>query len=99
MTNDYPFKFDIPFHTIERAPYVKRYDIDISYLVYDTQVYNFLRTLLTKRQQQVVELRYFKGLTIEDIAELCGVTKSTISRTLKRARERMIRARRIKEIL
>lgn len=87
------------YHTTEKKPIIKNYDIDISYLIYDRHTYEFLRTILTPRQTQFVEMRYFKGLTIGEIAELCDVNKSTVSRTLKRARERMQRAQRIKMIL
>lgn len=87
------------FHTTETKPIIKNYDINLSYLIYDSHIYKFLGTILTPRQRQFLELRYFKGFTMDEIGDVCGVNKSTVSRTLKRARERIKRAQRIKEIL
>ena len=44
---------------------------------------------LTAKQRRYVLLYYSKGMTAEQIAKACGVNKSTVSRTLKRARERL----------
>jgi RNA polymerase sigma factor (TIGR02999 family) len=40
---------------------------------------------LDPRQARVVELRYFTGLTIEEIAEVVGVASKTVTRELKMA--------------
>lgn len=47
---------------------------------------------LTPRQQQVVALYYDEGWTMEEIARDLGVHRSTVCRTLHRARERLYRA-------
>ena len=44
---------------------------------------------LTPRQKQLVHLHFDQGLSVTEIARLEGVHKSTVSRTLKRARERL----------
>lgn len=40
---------------------------------------------LTSRQQQIIMLRFEKGLNQSEIAELLMVNKSTVSRTINRA--------------
>lgn len=45
---------------------------------------------LTPRQRQVVELYYYKQLTMTQIAEQLGVNPSTVSRHLKAARGRLM---------
>ena len=44
---------------------------------------------LTPRQQQVLELRYDQQMSITEIADHLGVNCSTVSRTLRRAQERL----------
>ena len=46
-------------------------------------------TSLTPRQQQMLELYYDKGLTMQQIADLLDIWPSTVSRTLQRARRRL----------
>lgn len=46
---------------------------------------------LTPRQRQVLELYYDQRKSIPQIAEELGVNRSTVSRTLRRARERLYR--------
>ena len=46
---------------------------------------------LTERQRQVLELYYDRGLTMGQIAVRLHLNRSTISRTLRRARERLYR--------
>lgn len=41
---------------------------------------------LDPRQARIVELRYFGGLTIEEIAEVVGVSTKTVTRELKMAK-------------
>ena len=40
---------------------------------------------VSPRQAQVIELRYFGGLTVEEVGELVGVSSATISREQKTA--------------
>lgn len=51
-----------------------------------------LKENLTKTQKYYIILYYRDHKTVSEIAQLCGVNKSTVSRTLKRARERLCRA-------
>lgn len=44
---------------------------------------------LTPRQQEVLELYYDANLNISEIARQLQVNRSTVSRTLRRARERL----------
>ena len=46
---------------------------------------------LTPRQKQVLELYYDQGHTIPQIAEALGLNRSTVSRTLRRAKDRLYR--------
>ena len=46
---------------------------------------------LTPRQRQMLELYYDQGMTIPQIAGELGLNRSTVSRTLRRARERLYR--------
>ena len=46
---------------------------------------------LTKRQRAMVALYYDQGMTMPQIAERLGVSRSTVSRTLRRARDRLYR--------
>lgn len=44
---------------------------------------------LTQRQRQCLELYYFQDLTQEETGRRLGVTAATVSRHIKRARERL----------
>ena len=50
-----------------------------------------LRQDITQRQREYMMLYYGKGMSMEAIAKQCGVNKSTVSRTLKRGRQRLYR--------
>lgn len=52
-------------------------------------LYRAIKTQLTHRQSQIVMLRYFEGLNITEIAEELHINKSTVSRTLNRALDRL----------
>lgn len=45
---------------------------------------------LTPRQAQVLEMHYDRQLTVTQIARELGLSPSTVSRTLKRGRERIL---------
>lgn len=47
--------------------------------------------VLTPVQQETVLLYYFQGMTMPQIAQLQGCNKSNVSRTLKRARNNLMR--------
>ena len=42
---------------------------------------------LSERQKQFIVLYYYENKTMAEIADICGVNVSTVSRTLKRARK------------
>ena len=50
-----------------------------------------LRQDITQRQREYMMLYYGRGMSMEAIAKECGVNKSTVSRTLKRGRQRLYR--------
>lgn len=56
---------------------------------YTTFVKNAMETVLTKKQKQMLELYYLKGLTMTQIAQLQGINKSTVSKTIKKAKTKI----------
>ena len=50
-----------------------------------------LRQDITQRQREYMILYYGQNMSMEAIARRCGVNKSTVSRTLKRGRQRLYR--------
>lgn len=50
-----------------------------------------LRQDVTPKQREYLLLYYGEGLNLREISELVGVNKSTVSRTMKRGRERLYR--------
>ena len=44
---------------------------------------------LTPRQRQMVDMQFQEELTVTEIAQRLGVNKSTVSRCLRRARQRL----------
>ena len=50
-----------------------------------------LRQDITERQREYMMLYYGRGMSMEAIAREVGVNKSTVSRTLKRGRQRLYR--------
>ena len=50
-----------------------------------------LRQDITERQREYMMLYYGRGMSMEAIAKEMGVNKSTVSRTLKRGRQRLYR--------
>ena len=47
---------------------------------------------LTPRQRQMIELHYYEGLSMREVAGRLGVTESCVSRTISRGRARMRRS-------
>lgn len=45
---------------------------------------------LTERQKQLIVLYYYENNTMAEIAEICEVNVSTVSRTLRRARKNIL---------
>lgn len=50
-----------------------------------------LRHDVTPKQREYLTLYYSEGLNLREISERTGVNKSTVSRTMKRGRERLYR--------
>ncbi len=50
---------------------------------------DIIKTELTENQRELVMEYYYNGKTIEEIAKQKGVNKGSVSRSLKRARERV----------
>ena len=50
-----------------------------------------LKQDITERQRHYMMLYYGRNMTMEEIAREAGVNKSTVSRTLKRGRQRLYR--------
>nr|WP_255575654.1 sigma-70 family RNA polymerase sigma factor [Caproiciproducens faecalis] len=46
---------------------------------------------LTERQRDCLQLRYFEQKSVQEVAEIIGVTPPTVSKHLKKARERLRR--------
>ena len=44
---------------------------------------------LTERQRQILTMHFFRGMTVTQIAEPLGVSKSTVSRSMARATEKL----------
>ena len=48
-----------------------------------------IKTQLTQRQTQLIVMRYFRSMSISEISEELHLNKSTVSRTLNRALDRL----------
>ena len=51
-----------------------------------------LKQELTPCQRRMVEMRYFQNMRVTDIAAELGISKSSVSRTLRRAQDRLYRS-------
>lgn len=58
------------------------------------QVFDALEDELTNRQKELIELYYIRQIPMRDIASSLNINVSTVSRTLKRGRTRLLRAMR-----
>ena len=54
-----------------------------------TSLNNAIESELTDRQKQILRAFYFEGYTVTEISERYGINKSTVSRHLKRSREKL----------
>ena len=52
----------------------------------------------TAKQRRYIIMYYMKNMTMEQIADRCGVAKSTVSRTIARGRNNILRAMRADEL-
>lgn len=48
-----------------------------------------IKNELTARQREIIVLYYYKGKGVSEIAEMLRLAPSTVSRTIKRARDRI----------
>lgn len=55
------------------------------------RVRRVIKEELTDLQREIITAYYFQEMTIPQIAQIRGVNKSTISRTLKRAEQKLQR--------
>ncbi|MBQ8824332.1 MAG: sigma-70 family RNA polymerase sigma factor [Ruminococcus sp.] len=53
-------------------------------------VNNLIQNALTTRQREVIVLYYYEKMKLPDIAQRLGITVSTVSRTKKRACQRLM---------
>ena len=51
---------------------------------------NIIENELSERQRQMIVLYYFNRLNIPEIAEMLGVNRSTVSRTISRGRRNIL---------
>ncbi|MEF9970991.1 MAG: sigma-70 family RNA polymerase sigma factor [Oscillospiraceae bacterium] len=54
-----------------------------------TRVHGVIREELTERQEELIRLYYFEQMSMTEIAQRLGLSPSTVSRTIKRGRERL----------
>lgn len=52
---------------------------------------NLMKEVLTTRQNEIIVLYYYENLTHKQIAQRLGIAECTVSRTKKRARQRLAR--------
>ena len=64
------------------------YDTNLQDIVKNRNI-QILYKFVTKKQREYLLLYYLGEYTMREIAQMYGVTESTISRTLKRARKNM----------
>lgn len=50
-----------------------------------------IETELTERQKQIINLYYFKNMNMVSIADMLGISPASVSVTLKRARNTIIK--------
>lgn len=62
---------------------------------YSGMVRRVIENDLTDRQKEFVKDYFFKGFTLEEIGRKYGVSKSSVCRTVKRAKTRIYNALRI----
>ncbi|MDB8750310.1 sigma factor-like helix-turn-helix DNA-binding protein [Ruminococcus bicirculans] len=63
--------------------------VDPAMAVENRLMREIVRENLTKRQKCYIIMYYTKGMTIQEIADAEGVSKSTVSRTIGLARKRI----------
>ena len=51
---------------------------------------NIIENELSERQRQMISLYYFSRMNIPEIAEMLGVNRSTVSRTISRGRRNIL---------
>ena len=64
-------------------------NVDVDLLALDEALARLAR--LDNQQSQIVELRYFGGLTIDDTAEFMGISSATVKRSWSSARAWLLR--------
>jgi len=54
---------------------------------------------LTDRQKEIIQMYYFKGMTLDKIAQKIGLAKCSVSLTKKRAIEKIKKSEKVAELL
>ena len=71
------------------------YDISLGesnteqYKKFKVIVLELVNTVLTEKQRRYINLRYFEQLQVKEIAEICGVNSSTVTRGIQGAIRRL----------
>lgn len=55
--------------------------------VHYNALYDLYKEMLTERQRQVFEDYFFENLTVDEIAENDGVSKSSVAKTIKQTKK------------
>lgn len=58
-------------------------------MLYYGRLYDVYKNILTDRQRSIFEDYFFENLTLEEIAENDGVTKSSVAKTIKQIKENL----------
>ena len=58
-----------------------------------------MRECLTKRQREIVSLYYLQGMTMAQVGKKLGIGTATVSKSLKRSRQRLALVAKLAEII
>jgi len=58
-----------------------------------------IREDLTERQQEMIIMYFFDGMSMQQIADELGVTKQNVSKTIKRGLDRIKKSKKVKKFL
>lgn len=59
------------------------------YKQFKAKVLELVETVLTEKQRRYIKLRYFEQLQVKEIAGICGVNSSTVTRGIQGAIKRL----------
>ena len=58
--------------------------------VYYANLFDIYGELLTDKQKEYFKYYYFENLLLDEISEICNVTKNAVSKELKRSKEMLV---------